>query len=152
MGVSKRGADTINHASGESCLDNDVPECSHSCNATGVPNEITCFPEFDDFFNEEAHSADPRGEELTVSDLHPVVVEGNSPWETSENESRFERLREKRRRIDNDEHRRLKRRKDFVPIVHAGVLSKALHKDGEVRPIIENLGDNSGYTAEDAPT
>ena len=80
-GVSKRGADTISFTSGESCLNNDMPECRQPC-----------------------------------------------------------------------KHSSLKRRRDFVPIVHAGVLSKALHEDGEVRTIIANLGDNSGYTAEDAPT
>ena len=54
-----------------------------------------------------------------------------------------------------DKRRVVKRKnflKDVLPAVHAGVLSKTRHKDGEVMTINENLRDISGFTAEDAPT
>ena len=41
---------------------------------------------------------------------------------------------------------------NFVPTVHAGVLSKPHHEDGEVRTINENLSVINEFTAEDAPT
>ena len=52
----------------------------------------------------------------------------------------------------SEKQRSDKQRKDFVAIVHAGVLSTALHRDADARTIIANLVNSSGISAEDAPT
>ena len=66
------------------------------------------------------------GEDLTLLDPFPVLAKGKTPRGTSGVGLRYN--------------------------VHGGVLSQALHNDGDTRTIDANLGDKSGYTAEDAPT
>ena len=87
-------------------------------------------------------SSGSYGERLNAPEPHPLLLSHNRPTGTRRYE--VESFSEKQR---SD-----KQRKDFVAIVHAGVLSTALHRDGDARTIIANLGNSSGISAEDAPT